>query len=98
MKLRTEDLEVGDVFYFNYERYGKTFPCEVVDTPIMYDVYLQPVKVVIIDYWVDEKRHEQIKLPALAEFDVIYRRNTEYKTVKQELQELENESKTQETE
>lgn len=86
MKLKTNELEVGDFFYFRYERYNKEFPCEVVDTPIVYDAHtLKPVKVVIIDYWVDEKRHEQIKLTDGETWEVLYRRNNDYMTVEGEI-------------
>lgn len=89
MILKTNELEIGDVFYFHY--YEKDNPCEVVDIEKLYslETYL-PVKVVIIDFWVDEKDHQQIKLPEDGTWDVIYRRNTEYKTIKNSLKRYEN--------
>ena len=82
MKIRTDELEIGDMFFFNY--YGKDYPCEVVDTPLVYSTEtLQKIRIAIIDYWVEEKRHEQIKLPDNEMWNVIYRRNTEYETLEE---------------
>ena len=96
MKIRTDELKVGDVFYFHY--YEKDFPCEVVDTPFVYSAEtLKKTRIVIIDYWVDEKRHEQIKLPDNEMWDVIYRRNTEYETLYETVKKYrKNEDKTEE--
>lgn len=89
MILKTNELEIGDVFYFHH--YEKDNPCEVVDIEKLYslETYL-PVKVVIIDFWVDEKDHQQIKLPEDGTWDVIYRRNTGYETIKNNLKRYEN--------
>ncbi len=89
MKLKTNELEIGDVFYFHF--YEKDNPCEVVDIEKLYspETY-QPVKVVVIDFWVDEKDHQQIKLPDDEIWDVIYRRNTRYETIEDKLKRYED--------
>lgn len=87
MKIRTDELKVGDMFFFRY--YGKDYPCEVVDTPLVYSFEtLQKIRIAVIDYWVDEKRHEQIKLPDNEMWDVIYRRNTEYETLEETVRKM----------
>lgn len=69
----------------------------MVDTPLAYSAEtLQKIQIAVIDYWVDEKRHEQIKLPDNEMWDVIYRRNTEYETLEEAVRKMrKNEDKTE---
>lgn len=101
MIIKTNELKIGDVFFFHHKHYEKDVPCEVVDTPILYKAEppFEPLKIAIIDYWVDEKRHEQLMLPDDELWDVIYRRNEDYVTVEGTMIKAEkerNEDKTEE--